>query len=317
MKRSRPPAPPTLRQLELLLALVGADSISAAGARIGMTPSATSHALRALEANLGTALVERHAGPIALTHAGSQVLPHVRDVFASLRLAQATAAASAGLESGVLRIGSFGASSSLRLLPPLLEAFRARYPGIDVYVTERPDAETRRALTERRIEIGVVTLPGTGLDCLALAVDELLAVLPQSHPLAQRTSVELRQLSDEPLILTHAGSQALISRMFERAGLQPRISHELIQLLSILEFVARGQGVSIIAALALPESWAGVVYRPITPRSSRRIGLACLDASRLSPAAMAFWRLARETSRAAQAKSSPPSKPPPSKPPSS
>lgn len=294
MARRPAPSQPTLRQLELFLALVGADSISSAGARIGMTPSATSHALRALEANLGTALIDRNASPVALTHAGTQVLPHARDVFAGLRLAQATAAASAGLESGVLRIGSFGASSSLRLLPPLLEAFRKRYPGIEVYVTERPDAETRRALVERRIEIGVVTLPGPNFDSLALAVDTLVAVMPASHPLAGQASIDLRDLADDLLILTHAGSQPLIARSFERAGLRPRVTHELIQLLSIVEFVARGQGVSIIASLALPEHYPGVIYRPIEPRTTRRIGLACLNASRLSPAAMAFWKLARE-----------------------
>jgi hypothetical protein len=81
--------------------------------------------------------------------------------------------------------------------------------------------------------------------------------------------------------------------MFERAGVQPKVAHELSQVTSILEFVARGNGVSVLAALAVPEHRPGLVFRPITPRTARRIAIACLDEKRLSPAALAFWKMAR------------------------
>ncbi|WP_296229040.1 hypothetical protein [Ralstonia sp. UBA689] len=57
--------------------------------------------------------------------------------------------------------------------------------------------------------------------------------------------------------------------------------------------LSRGQGVSVVASLALPEDHAGVVVRRITPRTSRRVGLACLNQGRLSPAAAALWRQAQ------------------------
>src|SRR5687768_8516960 len=125
---------PTLRQLELLLALPGASSIAAAGGRIGMSASATSHALRALEQTLGSEVVDRLAPGVVLTHAGELALPAARDVFASLQQVRALAAAARGLQTGRLRIGSIGTSSSLRLLPPLLDGFRKRYPGVEVHV---------------------------------------------------------------------------------------------------------------------------------------------------------------------------------------
>lgn len=284
---------PTVRQLELFLALAGSDGIASAGAKLGLTPSATSHALRALETTLGTAVVDRNASGVELTYAGQQILPHVRDVFGALHLIQTTASASAGLKTGLLRVGSFGASSSLTLLPPLLAAFRARYPGVEVFVTERPGPEIEQDLIERRIEIGVVTLPKPQFDTQPLAVDELVAVVPACHELAECEPIALRDLARHPLILTHAGSQELIVRMFTRAGIKPTVTHELSQLISILEFVARGHGVSVVASLALPDHHDGVVYRRITPRSSRRIGLACLNEQRLSPAAAALWEQAR------------------------
>ncbi|AVG39182.1 LysR family transcriptional regulator [Achromobacter insolitus] len=284
----------SLRQLELLLALASADSIAGAGARLGMTPSATSHALRTLEATLGAPLLDRNASGVHFTYAGQQILPHVRDVFASLQIVRATASASAGLRSGLLNLGSLGASSSLNILPQLLEMFKARYPGVDVFVTEKPDTELERALIERRIEIGVVALPKPDFDTLALVTDELMAVLPAGHPLAERKTIAVKDLIDYPLIMTRAGSQPVITRMFERAGAKPHIAHDLSQIMSILEFVRRGQGISVLASLVLPQAYDGLVYRKISPASKRRLGLACLNERKLSPAAHAFWAMVRE-----------------------
>lgn len=284
---------PTLRQLELLLALPGASSIAAAGARIGMSASATSHALRALERALGCELVDRLAPGVVLTHAGELALPPAHDVFASLQQVRALADSAAGLQTGRLRIGSIGTSTSLRLLPPLLDKYRKRYPGVDVHVTERADADIEQDLIGRRVDIGVVTLPQPTFDTVALATDELVAVLPQDHPLAREKTVAVRDLARYPLVLTQAGSQEMVMRMFERAGVLPKVAHELSQVLSILEFVARGNGVSVLASLAVPEQRAGLVFRPLTPRTARRVAIACLDEKRLSPAALAFWKMAR------------------------
>ncbi|WPH23082.1 LysR family transcriptional regulator [Variovorax paradoxus] len=286
-------ASPTLRQLELLLALVSSDGIAGAGAKLGMSPSATSHALRALETALGTELVDRNASGVALTYTGEHVLPHVRDVFASLQLVQATALAGAELKTGLLRMGSFGASATTRVLPPLLERFKARYPGVDVMVTEKPDEQTSRDLIERRLELAAVTLPKPDFDSQTLAIDELVAVLPSGHPLAKLETVPLKEMTVDPFILTRAGSQALVTKLFSRNGLRPRVTYELLQLMSILELVAKGKGISVLAKLALPDRYEGTVFRPMSPGTSRRIGLACLNESRLSPVARAFWQETR------------------------
>jgi DNA-binding transcriptional LysR family regulator len=286
-------SPPTLRQLKLFLALASSNGIAGAGAKLGMSPSATSHALRALETALGTELLDRYASGVTLTYTGEQVLPHVRDVFASLQLIQATALAGAELKTGLLRFGSFGASATIRVLPPLLDRFKARYPGIDVIVTEKPEDHTVRDLIERHLELAAITLPQREFESLALATDELVAILPSEHPLAKQDVVHLEDMANEPFILTRAGSQALVSKLFARNGLRPKVAYELLQLTSILELVARGKGISILAKLALPERYEGTVFRPVVPGMSRHIGLVCLDESRLSPVARAFWHEAR------------------------
>jgi len=290
MPRQKQGSLPTLKQLDLLLALEKADGISSAGRVLGMTASATSHALRALESNLGVQLIDRNAPGVELTFAGKQIIPHVRDVFSALNLVQSVARSGAKLETGILRLGSFGLTASLKLLPPILDTFRRRYPGIEVQVIERTDLEIEQALLDRKIEIGIVTLPNDRLDTQILTADELVAVLPTDHVLAADETVSLRDLIRYPFILTYAGSGGLVSRTFAKAGLQPKVTHELSQLTSIFEFVARGQGVSLVASLSIPNTYEGVVFRRLRPAVTRRIGLACLNDTRLSPAAAALWK---------------------------
>lgn len=293
MKTRRASGTPTLRQLELFLALATSDGIASAGGKLGMSPSATSHALRALENSLGASLIDRNAPGVELTHTGNQVLPHVRDLFASLQLIKATALAGAELKVGMLRLGSFGASATSKVLPPLVARFQARYPGIDVVVTEKPAEQTVRDIIERRLELAAVPLPQHDFESQPLAIDELVAVLPAGHRLARMDCIPVKEMTSDPFILTRAGSQMLVTQLFRRNGLKPNIAFELLQILSILEMVEKGKGISILARLALPDRYEGVVFRPIVPASSRRIGLICLNPQRLSPAAHALWIEAR------------------------
>ncbi|MBN8967104.1 MAG: LysR family transcriptional regulator [Rhizobiales bacterium] len=287
---------PTLKQLRLLLELDKADGIAGAGHALGMSPSATSHALKALETNLGAPIIDRNAPGVELTYAGRLILPHVRDMFASLKLIQTMAHAEARLETGVLRLGSLGITASLKLLPPILDVFRKRYPGVEVFVIERTDLNIEQALVDRKIEIGIIILPNERFDTQVLATDELVAVLPAKHELAAAQTVSLRDLARYPFILTQAGSGGFVSKTFARAGIEPRVTHELSQLTSIFEFVARGQGVSVIASSAMPEKFEGIVFRSLKPRTIRRVGLACLNEKRLSPAAAALWKQVRRNS---------------------
>lgn len=284
---------PTLRQLELLLTLISSDGIASGGAKLGMSASATSHALRTLEETLGAELIDRNASGVRLTSTGEQILPHVRDVFSSLQLVQANALAGAELKTGLLRLGSFGASATTKVLPALMERFRSKYPGVDVIVTEKPDELTTQDIIERRLELGVVTLPKPDFDTQTLAIDELVAVLPCDHHLAKLDVVPLKAMTFDPFIMTRAGSKSLVTKLFSRNNLNPRVMYELLQLMSILELVSQGKGISMLAKLALPKHYPGVVFKPLSPGASRRFGLACLNEKKLSLAARAFWQETR------------------------
>jgi DNA-binding transcriptional LysR family regulator len=284
----------TFTQLEVIVTLAQARSFSRAAALLGITQSAVSHALRSLEKELGVTLFLRERAEPELTPAGARLLARAHEIRALHEALIQDAKDAQGLREGVLRIGSFGFTSSLRILPELLLRFREQHPGIEVYVDEDSDDTVVQWLTERRVEIGFVVLPDERFETVPLVEDEFVVLLPQGHALARKTAVAVPDLTDLPFVLTEAGCGELIRRLLESGGARPRILYRFPQLLSILGFVERGLAVSVAARLALPDDHPGVVYRPLAPRAPRRVGLAVRDMAKLSPAAQAFVKVARE-----------------------
>ena len=281
----------TFTQLEVFAALARAGSFSRAAALLSITQSAVSHAVRGLEAELEVALVVREGAQSTLSQAGSRLLARANDTLPQ----EATTAR--GVAQGTLRIASFGSTSSLRLLPSLLAAYRRVQPQVEVQVEEQDDATVIRWLLEQRAEIGFVALPDDRFETVPLAEDEFVAVVPQGHRLAQRRSVHPRDLDGEPFIRTGAGSGSIIDRLLAETGASPRVLYRFEQLSSILGFVAQGHALAIAARLALPDDAPGVVYRSLTPPQRRVTGLAVRSMKRLSPAAAAFVAVARQLAR--------------------
>ncbi|MBT0571552.1 LysR family transcriptional regulator [Curvibacter sp. CHRR-16] len=282
----------TFTQLEIFAVLAKLGSFSRAAAALGITQSGVSHALKQLETELGVMLLKRDVGNITLTDSGERLLPRANDILQQKEALQQEAGLERGITRGTLRIASFGATSSLRLLPPLLARFRQAHPMVEVHIDEVVDDKVVYCLLERRAEIGFVVLPEDRFDTVPLVTDELVAVLPAAHPLAKQEAIRAQDFEGLPFIRTSAGSGSHIDRFFASAGVVPTTFYRFEQLSSMLGFVATADAVTIAARLALPEPPQGVVYRRLSPPRPREIGLAALQRDKLSPAARAFMDLA-------------------------
>jgi DNA-binding transcriptional LysR family regulator len=276
----------TFTQLEVFAALARAGSFSRAAALLGITQSAVSHAMRALEGELHVQLVRREGPDSPLTDAGARLLQRANDILQQKEALQQEADAERGMARGTLRVASFGATSSLRLLPPLITEYRRRQPAVQVQIDEQNDDTVVKWLLERRFE----TVP--------LVEDELVALLPAAHRLAAQRSIRAADLQGEAFVRTSAGSGAQIDRFLAEAGAQPAAIYHFEQMSSMQGFVAQGHAIAIAARLAVPqEPPEGMVYRSLSPRQRRVTGLAVRSLQRLSPAAAGFVELAREMAR--------------------
>ncbi|CAI8847824.1 LysR substrate-binding domain-containing protein [Pseudomonas sp. IT-P291] len=283
----------TLTQLEIFSLVAELQGFTAAANRLGISQSAVSHALKSLELELGVELLRRHQSRVELSDIGQQLLLRARAMLGLANTLRQEAADARGMKRGTLRIGSFGPTSSIKLLPLILQQFRAAHPGIEVHIDEGPDRQVLQWLEERRIDIGFVVLPEERFDTVALIEDQMVALLPTDHPLAVHDSLNLKDLCDFPFVLTEAGSSELVSRLFTAARLTPNIRYRCSQLMSTLDVVARGDGVTVVAEGSLPNRIDGrCVKKPLSPAVLRQVGLAVLDRRQASPATLAFIKLA-------------------------
>ncbi|PTR24466.1 LysR family transcriptional regulator [Pseudomonas sp. GV085] len=283
----------TLTQLEIFSLVAELQGFTAAANRLGISQSAVSHALKSLELELGVELLRRHQSRVEQSDIGQQLLLRARTMLGLANTLRQEAADARGMKRGTLRIGSFGPTSSIKLLPLILQQFRAAHPGIEVHIDEGPDRQVLQWLEERRIDIGFVVLPEERFDTVALIEDQMVALLPADHPLAVHDSLNLKDLCDFPFVLTEAGSSELVSRLFSAARLTPNIRYRCSQLMSTLDVVARGDGVTVVAEGSLPNQIDGrCVKKPLSPAVLRQVGLAVLDRRQASPATLAFIKLA-------------------------
>lgn len=283
----------TLTQLEIFSLVAELRGFTLAAHRLDISQSAVSHAMKSLEQELGVELLRRHQSSVELSDIGQQLLLRARAMLGLANTLRQEAADARGMKTGTLRIGSFGPTSSIKLLPKILHRFRQAHPGIEVHIDEGPDRQVTQWLEERRIDVGFVVLPQERFDTFALIEDQMVALLALDHPLATRSAVSLKDLCDDPFVLTQAGSSELVSRLFMAAGLQPNIRYRCSQLLSTLDTVSRGDAITIVAEGSLPDDpTPRYVRKPLLPVVQRQIGLAVLDQRQASPAARAFIELA-------------------------
>jgi DNA-binding transcriptional LysR family regulator len=277
-------------QLRALIAVVDHGGFSAAARQLRTTQSAMSHAVAELEQSLRVTLLERSAHGVRLTEIGERTVEHARGVMQLKLQIEREAEAARKLQSGTLRVGSWGVSASRRLLPPILQAFARGYPGVSVELSEGTDQEIEEWLRAGTVDVGFVTLPSDEFDAIELARDQMMAILPASHPLAAHAAIDPAMLSGVPFIMCTGGCEPLILDSVRGAPLDVRFRIRDVD--TIVGMIDQRMGVSVKPEMALPDPMpAGVVSRPLDPPRQRRIGLA-RRRGEITPACRAFLRVA-------------------------
>lgn len=281
----------TFAQLRALQAVALTGSVTRAAEQLLMTQPAVSHAIRALERELGVSLLVRRADGVALTAVGAAVAERASIILAQLEGLRADAAAAAEQHSTTLRIGVLS-SVNARIMPALLSAFAAAHPEVRVRVLEGSDPEVLDWLRTGAVDVGVVAERHDDLLVSALATDELLAVLPIDHPLADRGSVPISALGQEPFIMPAGGCAPIISDLARAAGIRLRRHYEVRDTVSITAMVRERLGVTIMPELSIPDDRSGLRVLPLDPPAERRLGLAVNADAEPPAAALALISLA-------------------------
>jgi DNA-binding transcriptional LysR family regulator len=182
-------------------------------ARIGMTQSGASQAIRVLEAALGVKLLERGRGGVVPTEIGRTVLQDARDAVLAIERMQQRCAAASGLQIGKLRIGSV-ASAAARILPQVLAQFRRHYPGVQLTMLEGTDREVLQWVETGIVDIGLTSESSSEIDSRVIAEDDFLLLVNRDHVLSKRRRVKLGEIAEESFLMSGSGCEPAIRQLF-------------------------------------------------------------------------------------------------------
>ena len=153
----------TLQQLAYFVALADVRSFTGAADSLGVAQPTLSRQFKALEDELGAALVHRTRGAVTLTPAGDAVLPLARRMLADMEAARVAVAELVGLQRGRVRVGATP-SLCIGVLADVLRVFHERYPAIHLELAENGSQLLVSSLLRNEIDIALVIVPAEGLD---------------------------------------------------------------------------------------------------------------------------------------------------------
>lgn len=246
----------TLEQLRIFVAVAEREHVTQGARDLNLTQSATSAAIAALEARHAVRLFDRVGRRIVLTRAGQIFLAEARAVLARAAAAETVLSDLAGLTFGSL---SLAASQTVAnyWLPPLMQRFKLRHPGISLNLTIGNTATVAAAVHEGIVDLGFVEgrVSDAALVIEQVGADEMTLVVSPGHPWAGRSLVEVREFSSTPWILREQGSgtRALLEDALAEAGLSLAdltVTLELPSNEAVCAAVAAGGGVTMVSRLA-------------------------------------------------------------------
>ena len=286
-----------LAQLEVFLTVVREGRFSRAAEKLFRTQSAVSQTIHKLEEELGEPLLDRSSRDGLLTDAG-RVLQEYAERLLNLRNdAQEALVELRELHKGKLAIAA-NEFTALYLLPVLGE-FRRLHPMIKIVVQRALGSHIPDDVLRHNSELGVLTYdPQEPQLCSTVVyLDELIFVVPPSHPLARAQQVSIRQLGAESFVAHIVSSpyREKVIQAFKRHKTPLHMDIELPTLQAIKRFVAMGNGVALLPEISVENELArGELVRIAVRelRLHRKLRLVYRKSASLSHAARAFLKVA-------------------------
>ncbi|MCH4167309.1 MAG: LysR family transcriptional regulator [Megasphaera sp.] len=241
---------------------------------LGYSQSAVSQSVKALEEELDITLLDRGKDGIKLTKDGELIYPYIRNICTAEQDLTRKQMEIKGLFTSTIRIGTFS-SISRTILPPLMKRFTEKYPHVEFVLHQGDFTSIEKWIREGYVDFGFINEDAASdMEMMTLYQEDIMAVLPEDHPLTNKTSVTMADLAKEPFILLDEGDYNVPMRWFRKENVTPHIIYEIFDDYSIISMVHQGLGVSALFKLMLKGFSDGVAVRPIEGKPNRTIAMA-------------------------------------------
>ena len=279
----------SLQKYLALLKTVELGSFSLAAEQMGYTQPAVSRMISDLEAQWQVELLRRSRSGLEPSAACLQLLPILRAIQADCDALDFAVSEIHGAHTGLVRVGVFTSVADM-WIPALMKSFRQQYPKIEFdLINMESYAQIESAIRHGRVDCGFVRLPtGNDLQAHFLMRDELVAVLPPEHPLADAPVFPVEQLQDAPFIRLREKADLEVSHFLDQIPWGPKFCYEVSSDHTALSMVEQGLGMTITHSLIATNPRYHVVCKHFDRGQHRDIAIATAKHVRLAGSTKLF-----------------------------
>lgn len=263
-------------------------SFTKAAEILNYTQSGISRMIADLEKEWGVTLLERSKYGVKPTSDGLKLLPYTQNLCADFDKLKMQVDELNGLQSGLIRIGTFS-SVATHWLPNIIKEFQKDYPNIDYELLLGDYTEIEEWIHIGRVDCGFLRLPThPDYETIFLKEDKLMAIIPEDHPLKDCEKFPVVALCDEPFMLLEKSAKAEISEIFERNNLTPNVKFTTWDDYAVMSMVESGLGIAILPELILKRAPYKILAKELDVPAYRNIGLVLRDKKTASIAVKRF-----------------------------
>lgn len=268
--------------------IIELGSFTKAAQELGYTQSSISQMVASLESELSIKLLNRSRTGVKLTIEGTELYPFIERAILQYQAMLEKSKEIKGLDTGIIRVGTIS-SITCHWMPQLMKDFQKLYPNVQFIFHQGDYSSIQEWIKIGAVDFGFITPPAvTGLETIHIKDGEMLAILPENHPLASRDSVRLSELTSDPYILMEEGHYSEPLNAFRAAGLTPDIKYTIHDDYAIMTMVEAGLGISIMAELVLRRTNYNIVSLPVDPPIYRSLAIGYKDKNSLPIASKYF-----------------------------
>lgn len=294
-----------LWRLRIFKELADLGTMTAVSETLRLTRPAVSQHIAQLEREVGIALIERTPQGIRLTEAGLRLAVQAKELLFRVEEIEADVARAQGRVSGALKIAAFGTFAAT-VIPTVIQRLITAYPELEPAFVELEPADAVKSLLSRQVDIAVVddlvamNAASDSLEYHPLMRDGFLTVVASSHPLADRSSIRLRELANENWVINESASayHGFVMNACLEAGFAPKVVCSCRSAGSAISFVRSGWAIAVLPGLSARVPVEGVSFIPIKPGLTRNVTAAISRGSARRPSiAAVLAELRRESDK--------------------
>ncbi|MGM9539452.1 LysR family transcriptional regulator [Anaerovibrio sp.] len=286
-----------LRQLEYFQMASRLKNITRAAERLNVSQPNITVAIKKLESELGIKLFDRSQKQLSLTPEGNIFLNRIELALRSIQDAVLEVNDYKQLQKGTIKIG-IPSMIGAYLFPKIFSSFQQLYPHLDIYLYEEGSMTIREQLERDDLDFGIVIISdaSASLQLLPMSRNQIVACIPEKHPLAKKSSISINDVANADLIMLKEGSflRQLVLSKIKRANIMPEIVLESNQIETVKGLIASNVGIAFLLDFIVKGA-PGIKAVPFDDPLFVDLGLAWKKDRYISNAAQSFIDFCRNT----------------------